>query len=131
MQFDLATPRHRHTITGYGDGYVQIHQTRYPHPILLQDEREVINWTSPATGLIDVSQLDLLVDLNTRCIILGTGSHLIWADTTLTQKLAIKGIGLETMNTPAACRTYNILVGENRSVAAILFPPLINLNTKV
>ena len=56
-------------------------------------------------------------------IVLGTGDVLRRPQIDLMALMAERGIGIEIMNTPAACRTYNVLVQEGRSVAAALFIP--------
>jgi len=59
--------------------------------------------------------------LDPEIIIVGTGMQLVFPNTSLAKLLAKKKIGLEIMGTPAACRTYNVLVYEGRRVAVALF----------
>ena len=61
---------------------------------------------------------------NPEIVLLGTGRRLRFPPAALTRSLAAARVGLEVMDTPAACRTYNILTGERRRVlAALLFDP--------
>jgi len=64
------------------------------------------------------SDADLAVDL----VLLGTGARLTWPSKDIRASLRAGGIALEVMDTGAACRTFNVLVAENRRVAAVLLP---------
>ena len=59
--------------------------------------------------------------MSPELIVVGTGSTQIMPDRELMFAMARKGVGLEVMDTPAAARTYNVLIGEGRSVAAVLY----------
>jgi uncharacterized protein len=61
-----------------------------------------------------------LANLGAELIIFGSGQKLRFAKPQWLQTLMVKGIGVETMDTPAACRTYNILASEGRKVIAAL-----------
>ena len=65
-------------------------------------------------------QLDELLTKDPEIVILGTGWQAVRPPRDLVFAMARRGIGFETMDTPAACRTFNILVSEGRDVAAIL-----------
>jgi len=64
--------------------------------------------------------LEFALEFNPEIILLGTGNTIQFPAPHLMSIPASKGIGLEVMDTAAACRTFNILVGENRQVVAIL-----------
>ena len=64
--------------------------------------------------------MDILLELAPEIVLLGSGNSLLWPDAAIVAPLAEAGIGYEIMNTAAACRTYNILVGDGRRVAAAL-----------
>lgn len=64
--------------------------------------------------------------LGAEVILLGTGENMVFLDIALTRPLINQGIGLEVMNTAAACRTYNIMISDGRKVAAGLILPIRN-----
>jgi uncharacterized protein len=61
-----------------------------------------------------------VLDLNVKVVLLGTGEQLRFPTPDTTRHLVEQGIGVEIMDTAAACRTYNVLVSEGRAVAAAL-----------
>ncbi len=70
---------------------------------------------------LTVDDLALLIETGPELILLGTGNQQLLPDRDLMFAMARRGIGLEVMDTPAAARTFNVLVAEGRSVAAVLF----------
>lgn len=70
---------------------------------------------------LNESDFDELLDANPEVIIVGTGATNIFPPRELVFAMARRGIGLEVMDTTAAARTFNVLVGEDRQVAAVLF----------
>ena len=70
---------------------------------------------------LDASDFERLRDLRSEVVLLGTGNRQRFPHPRLTRPLSDARIGLEVMDTQAACRTYNILVAESRKVAAALF----------
>ena len=78
-------------------------------------------WPDRPVQELDVDYLEPLLQHLPELVILGSGWQHTFAPRELTFALARRGIGLEVMDTPAACRTFNILVGEGRLPAAILY----------
>jgi uncharacterized protein len=76
----------------------------------------------PPQSLVELTKehLQAVIDLNPELVILGTGRTLEFPKPALTESLFAKGIGVEIMDTAAACRTYNVLMHEGREVAAAL-----------
>ncbi len=70
---------------------------------------------------LTIEDLAILIETGPELIVLGTGNRQLLPDRDLMFAMARRGIGLEVMDTPAAARTFNVLVGEGRSVAAVLF----------
>ena len=65
-----------------------------------------------------------IAELKPEIVLIGTGAKLTFPDRALLAPLYKAGIGVEIMDTPAACRTYNILLGEGRGVlAAVIVEP--------
>jgi len=108
-------------ISAWEDGTVRVGDTWYSGHLILTPETIIKNWQVTRPENLQLSHLEPVIDLDPEVIIVGTGLQLIFPNTSLTELLAKKKIGLEIMGTPAACRTYNVLVHEGRRVAAALF----------
>ena len=114
-------------ITGYGDDHVMISKTRHEGNVLVSAVQVVSDWAPNAGGdLAGLSAEDLAraAELGAEILIVGTGRRQRFPAPVLLRPLIDARIGFEAMDLAAACRTYNILVGEGRSVAAaLLFDP--------
>lgn len=110
----------RYVIRAYEAGSVQINETRYTDSVLLTPQRlERDCLPSGAESLTDI-HLQAIASLEPEIVILGTGRRFRQADAKVMAFFARMGIGLEVMDTGAACRTYNILMAEGRNVACAL-----------
>lgn len=88
--------------------------------VLLRDQI-LHGWNANDVQALTVGDLENVLAHQPEVILLGTGWENCLPPRELVFALARRGIGLETMDTPAACRTFNILVSEERNVAALLF----------
>jgi uncharacterized protein len=110
--------------TGYGEGYVTVNGERYTHHLLLVPGRGVEPWNVEDFPALAAAHFEALVELGPEIVVLGTGGRMRFPHPRLTRALPEAGIGLEVMDTAAACRTCNILLSEGRKVvAAILLDP--------
>jgi len=82
------------------------------------------DWRVASPAEVALADLEPALALQPEIVLLGTGSTLVWPEADLMAALATRRVGLEIMSTPAACRTFNVLVHERRRVAAALFNPL-------
>ena len=82
--------------------------------------QKLVAWSAPAPDALDLDDLGAAIELEPEIIIVGTGTENVLPDVELMAALAERAIGLEIMTTPAACRTYNVLVHEQRRVVAAL-----------
>jgi uncharacterized protein len=80
-------------------------------------------WAVDSPAALSVEDLERAVELRPEILLIGTGPRLVMPANNLMQRLGTQGIGVEIMDTPAACRTYNVLVHEQRRVVAALFAP--------
>lgn len=119
MKFHLARPDGRNLFTGYGPGFVAINGARHTSSVLVTAHR-VLTWEISGTGALTEQVFSQLAALPVEILLLGTGAALHFPHPRSTQPLRDAGIGLEVMDTAAACRTYNILLGEDRRVGAAL-----------
>jgi uncharacterized protein len=110
----------RNSFTGYGAGYVEINGARHTHSLVVGADRLVTDW--PATSLDELSadHVAAILELNPEIVLLGSGSTFRFPEPKRLGPLYKAHIGVEVMDTPAACRTYNILLGEGRNVVAAL-----------
>ena len=90
------------------------------HHVLLTADQEIRPWTADDFTQLLVGDFASVIESRPEIIVLGTGWQAIFAPRELTFALARRGIGFESMDTPAACRTFNILLNEGRRVAAVL-----------
>jgi len=89
--------------------------------LILSSQHIIVDWAVTTPEGLRAHDLRPAIDLGPDIILLGTGNRLVLPDVQLMAELAAQGIGLEIMDTPAACRTYNVLIHERRDVAAALF----------
>lgn len=125
VKLHLETGNKTHNrIRAYSPGQFVINQATYHCSLIVTPERIITDW--PPTRFEELSAADLttLIALDPELIVLGTGPRLRFPTPAHTQPMVEANIGFEVMDTAAACRTYNILMGEGRKVAAglILLP---------
>ena len=108
------------TITGYGDGYVEINQTPYAHAVLLSSAGAITEWPVPSFESLEADHFAQMVALKPELILIGPGKKQRFPKPELLKALISAKIGFEIMDSQAACRTYNILVGEGRQVLLAL-----------
>jgi len=106
--------------TGYGEGYVEVNRARHSASLVVSADRLVTDWPVQAVAGIGADHLAAIVELKPEIVLLGTGRAFTFPEPRLLAPLHNAGIGVEVMDTPAACRTYNILQGEGRNVVAAL-----------
>ncbi len=113
----------RQFVTAYGDGGFQISGTRYSGAVIVLPTRTVA-WQPGALDTLteDAFEAVLTADPPTEILLLGTGEGMSQVGLPLRRALDARGITLDVMDTGAACRTYNVLMDEERRVAAALFP---------
>jgi uncharacterized protein len=123
MKLHLADSKNRYAVTGYGVGYLAVNTIRYELPLVITPDQAPETWPVLEFDALDAAAMVALLEKHPEIIVLGTGATQRFAAPAVLRPLIEAGIGLETMNTPAACRTYNILMGEGRRVVAAMFLP--------
>ena len=108
------------TITGYGDGYIEINQIPYSHAVLLSSDGDILEWSVKSFEGLSTTDFSQMAALKPELIIIGTGKRQRFPRPELLKTLIEAKIGFEVMDSQAACRTYNILVGEGRQVLLAL-----------
>jgi uncharacterized protein len=89
--------------------------------LIVSAERVIADWPAQDPADLGIEDLALALELKPEIILIGAGESSPLPDVDLMSALAARGVGLELMTTPAACRTYNVLVHEERRVVAALF----------
>jgi uncharacterized protein len=119
MKLHLDRPDAYNAITGYGEDHILINGVRHTTSLIVLPDEVIANW---AEGLATLSatHFDAVVMRAPEIVLLGTGPRQHFPSPALYKRLLATRIGVEIMSTPAACRTYNILAGEGRRVAAAL-----------
>jgi len=111
----------RHLIQGYGDGGFRILGERREGSLIVFSESHIV-WPATSTADISMESLDAVTAMasETQILVIGCGPDFMDEPRGLRQGLREYGIVLEWMDTGAACRTFNVLLGEERQAAAAL-----------
>ena len=108
------------SIHSYGPGWIQVGADKLRHSVILGSRGERIDWHCERFEDLTAAHFEQLAHLQTELVIFGSGARLRFAAPALSRALIERQIGMETMDTQAACRTYNILASEGRCVAVAL-----------
>jgi len=111
----------RNIIQSYGNGKFQISDKQYDHSVLVFPD-QIIPWSPIDTNnlIVDDFKKVLTVGPIVELLLLGCGKTTWFLPLPLRDELKEMGLVLEPMDTGAACRTFNVLLGENRRIAAAL-----------
>lgn len=123
MKLHLANPRNGYALTGYGTGFLTVNVTRYEHALVVTPDTEPEKWPVESVRELTAEAAALLLAKSPEIIIIGTGPTQIFPEAARLRPLLEARIGVEIMSTPAACRTYNVLMGEGRRVLAAICLP--------
>lgn len=120
MRLQLSASNGLNQVTGCGAGFVSVNGVRYQRSLLVTPQRLVPDWPASESQPLSFERIAEIVPHAPEVILLGTGSALRFPPAAALRPLIEAGIGYEVMDTRAACRTYNVLVTENRRVLAAL-----------
>jgi uncharacterized protein len=119
LKLHLAHAEGRNSFSGYGLGYVAVNGTRHERSLIVLPDR-ILGWEPATFEDLNHASFAALATLPLEVLIVGTGLRLRFPHPSITRDIYAAGIGLEVMDSHAACRTYNILLSENRRVGAAL-----------
>ena len=108
-----------HAGEGHARYRIRIAENWYKQSLILTS-RSVDLWDIDNVSDLSTAHFQRLADLKAEVVILGTGKCIVFPHSAIIQPLMQKHIGLEVMDTGAACRTYNILADDGRRVVACL-----------
>jgi uncharacterized protein len=114
----LNTNTSQNLFTGHGKGYVSINGRQFQQPVVVMAGQVRTDWPATDFANLDATHFEYFLELKPDVLLFGTGARQQFAHPNLYKKLIEARIGIEFMDTPAACRTYNILVAEDRHVIA-------------
>ncbi len=120
MQLRLDNPAATFQIRGYGEGFVTVNDRNHNSSLIVTPQRLVTDWPPARFADLTEAHFELILDLEPEIVLLGTGVRQHFPQPRLTRPLIDRGIGVEVMDTAAACRTYAIVMAEGRQVAAAL-----------
>jgi uncharacterized protein len=120
VKFTLESNAKVNLITAYGAGEVRVRERILRGNVILTPEQIIEDWPVASIAALDLTALEPALALTPDLIVLGTGQQLRFPPRGLRGQVQARGIGFEVMDTPAACRTYNVLVLEGRKVVAAL-----------
>ena len=121
MKLHLSNTGLQNLITAYDVAFVQVGERRLAGPSLVVcPDRMLERWGVANVAALAAEDFAKLLALDPEIVLLGTGSRLRFPPPVLSRCLSDARIGLEVMDLGAACRTYNVLAGEGRRVAAAL-----------
>jgi uncharacterized protein len=108
------------TITGYGPGWVSVNGEKMTGNLIVSIKAGSTPWDCNGFDDLQAHHFEKLIELEPELVIFGSGDRIRFPKPQWLQALYAKRIGVETMDTQAACRTFNFLAGEGRKVVAAL-----------
>ena len=120
MKLTLNDNDGRYIIHSYENGQITINGTPYGRSLIITPSKITADWQPQTIAELTAEHLAQVDISETELVILGTGKKQKFPPAQILEPLIRHGIGCEVMDTHAACRTYNILVGEDRKVMAAL-----------
>lgn len=118
MKLQNTRTANLNTFTAYGDDHVVVNGISHSCNLAVLPDRLLPEWTLASFETLCIADFELLAGLDADIVLLGTGKRLRFPRPELLQPLVRAQRGIEVMDLAAACRTYNVLVGEGRRVAA-------------
>ena len=120
MSLNLDENSAAYQIRAYQPGLIQINDQTFTGSIIITPEQLISPWSPQSIDELSREDLTAVIALRPTILLIGTGHTLQFPDLKIYGDLINYGIGVEIMDTHAACRTYNVLTAEGRSVAAAL-----------
>lgn len=121
MKFQPDTPEGVNVVSRHEPGRVWIGPQAWAGSVLVPWSGPVTPWHDGSFETLEAAHFERVAQLAPEVVIFGSGVRLRFPRAALLRALVERGIGIETMDTGAACRTYNVLVSERRhAVAALL-----------
>ncbi len=120
MKIQLESDTSKNLVRAYAPGTITINDKIYTASVVLTPQKIVTDWTPQHFEDLKPEHFDAIAAQRPEVVIIGTGTRLRFPSPACTAPLARAGIGVEVMDTAAACRTYNILASDDRRVIAAI-----------
>jgi uncharacterized protein len=120
MKLHRDNPYTQNRIRGYGPGEIRINDTSHRQSLIVGPQIVDLADLPAEVAALESRHLDRVLALAPEIILLGTGSRLVFPPRELMLRVQARGVGMEVMDTGAACRTFNVLLAEDRVVVALL-----------
>ena len=120
MKLHTTPTQQYQTITGYDENGVEINAIHYGHSLIVLPEQAPVPWPPAKFEDLQAGHFEQIDAISPDVVIVGTGARQRFAHPKLFSMLTKRRIGIECMDSQAACRTYNILMAEGRKVALAL-----------
>jgi len=121
MKFAEDHNEARYKITGYEAQGISINGRLFEQSLVLSPMELITDWAPALFSELRAEHLNAIYALKPDVILFGSGSNQSFPDQDVLRRLAKEQIGFEIMSTQAACRTFNILMSEDRNVVTGLF----------
>jgi len=121
MKFTLESSSRVNLIRGYSQQEIRVGEQHLHASCIISAETVIADWEPASFAELTPAHLERILALNPEVVLLGTGATQRFPPAGIRSTLAARGVGLEAMDLGAACRTFNILVQEERRVVAALF----------
>ena len=115
---DLDNNQAKFQIRAYKPGWIQVNDQQLTNSLIITPEELITNWQPSSISDLTTESFAPIIKLKPDIFLIGTGSKLVLLPLDLYGSLINLGIGVEIMDTRAACHTFNALAAENRRVAA-------------
>lgn len=126
MKFQPDIASGVNVITRHEPGRLWVGTALHTHSVLVPWQGPVLAWPAAQPEALTIEHFEQIAALQPEVVIFGSGERLRFVSPALLQPLMALRIGIETMDTAAACRTYNVLVSEQRrALAALLLPTVV------
>jgi uncharacterized protein len=120
MKIQLETGVSQYLIRAYAPGKITVNDTAYTASLVLTPREIQSDWAPQSFQDLAAEHFDGIAAMRPEVVILGTGTRLRFPAPACLAPLSRAGVGVEVMDTAAACRTYNILAADGRRVVAAL-----------
>lgn len=121
MKLDFDSDTASLAITAYAPGWIRVGEQRIDQACVITTDNILLDVLPAAPAELDTGHFDLLAETGADIALLGTGARQAFPDPAMMVELNTRGIGLEVMDTGAACRSFNVLSAEGRAVVAMLY----------
>jgi uncharacterized protein len=122
VELTLERPGDHLFIKAISNGRIQVGDEWHTGPLIMSANSLVTDWEVQFVADLSAGTLDLIFEFGPELVLLGTGARQQFPPAELMMEFYRRGVGAEVMSTAAACRTFNVLVSEQRLVVAALMP---------